>query len=515
MQHMFKDENKIQWKEHVAAVADMGLIVGYSDGYFRPEGTLTQGAYCKMLYLLAAGNGYWSQLLYFRPTGNWSDLQDAVFGRYIGFFGQLIDKNPDIAGDWGRRLRAGNFNAALSIRKNDALLWIHFVSKVCYRLSSDQVLLSLSDNEKENDATSEWVSNLIFIYCTEIVKELKQASGEDRHVLFELWSKCGENIDHVLGPNPEILRVFEKCSPIEYEMLTHAENYIAPFYSVQIPIMYELIGLAPSLSGKTQISATKAYQYTSLKALKSMIDEFNNNIQNNSYERIISKTFGPRFQLHMSNAEFLNDPDEGEILENNFHIENAPQETPERVQEYHPRQEYISCLTVEKEEKLPMWVQYGDGGKGCRIEFKLNSLNEFHEVTYTPRNELPEEIIRIVFEMQKLVSDYYKSNPKDTTYAVYGWARSLLKKYGYYFKDKYYSQEKEIRSIITPKLEDIHMWKDPRDGEIFPRSYVLLKEPLIVESVMLGPKCPNPEQIAVALKNLGIKRILRSNIHFQ
>ena len=236
VQHMFKDENKIQWKEHVAAVADMGLIVGYSDGYFRPEGTLTQGAYCKMLYLLAAGNGYWSQLLYFRPTCNWSDLQDAVFGRYIGFFGQLIDKNPDIAGDWGRRLRAGNFNAALSIRKNDALLWIHFVSKVCYRLSSDQVLLSLSDNEKENDATSEWVSNLIFIYCTEIVKELKQASGEDRHVLFELWSKCGENIDHVLGPNPEILRVFEKCSPIEYEMLTYAENYIAPFYSVQIPI---------------------------------------------------------------------------------------------------------------------------------------------------------------------------------------------------------------------------------------------------------------------------------------
>ena len=120
-----------------------------------------------------------------------------------------------------------------------------------------------------------------------------------------------------------------------------------------------------------------------------------------------------------------------------------------------------------------------------------------------------------VFESCKSIRVYYKSNPKDTTYAVYGWARSLLKKYGYYFKDKYYSQEKEIRSIITPKLEDIHMWKDPRDGEIFPRSYVLLKEPLIVESVMLGPKCPNPEQIAVALKNLGIKRILRSNIHFQ
>ena len=246
-----------------------------------------------------------------------------------------------------------------------------------------------------------------------------------------------------------------------------------------------------------------------------MIDEFNSNIQNNSYERVISKAIGPRFQLHMSNAEFLNDPDEGEILENNFHIENAPHETPERVQEYHPRQEYISCLTIEKEEKLPMWVQYGDRGKGCRIEFRLNSINEFHEVTYTPRDKLPEDITCTISEMQKRVNVYYKSNPKDTTYAVYGWARSLLKKYGYYFKDKYYSQEKEIRSIITPKLEDIHMWKDPRDGEIFPRSYVLLKEPLIVESVMLGPKCPNPEQIAVALKNLGITRILRSNIHFQ
>ena len=512
---MFKDENQIQWKEQVAAVADMGLIDGYLDGYFYPSGAVTQGAYCKILYRLAVGNGYWAQLLNFYPTGNWDDLKGTAFGCYVGFLGQLIDKNPSVAGDWGRRMRAEKFCTSSCIRQNDALLWLHFVCKVCYRLVSDNFLISIPQEDRNKKASREWLSNLIYVYCSKIVEELKQASGKDKRAFWEHWSKCGENVDHILGPNPEILRVFEKCSPIEYEMLTYAENYIAPFYSVQIPIMYELIGLASSLSGKTQISTTIAYQYTSLKALKSMIDEFNSNIQNNSYERVISKAIGPRFQLHMSNAEFLNDPDEGEILENNFHIENAPHETPERVQEYHPRQEYISCLTIEKEEKLPMWVQYGDRGKGCRIEFRLNSINEFHEVTYTPRDKLPEDITCTISEMQKRVNVYYKSNPKDTTYAVYGWARSLLKKYGYYFKDKYYSQEKEIRSIITPKLEDIHMWKDPRDGEIFPRSYVLLKEPLIVESVMLGPKCPNPEQIAVALKNLGITRILRSNIHFQ
>ena len=107
---MFKDNYLLQKKEQVYAIADMGLIDGYHDGFFRPHGTVTRGAYCKLLYHLVAGNRYWAQVLSYPLTGTWSNLQNAVFGRYIGFLGCLIDKNSDISGEWGQHLRAEKFD---------------------------------------------------------------------------------------------------------------------------------------------------------------------------------------------------------------------------------------------------------------------------------------------------------------------------------------------------------------------------------------------------------------------
>lgn len=117
--------------------------------------------------------------------------------------------------------------------------------------------------------------------------------------------------------------------------------------------------------------------------------------------------------------------------------------------------------------------------------------------------------------MKRVVDNYYKENASQKSTIVSDWAKLLLKKYGYFFKDKYYAQEKEIRSIVTALPHQVQLWDKLRNGEIFPRSYVILKKPLRVLSVTLGPKCPNPEQIAVALQNMGIKHIYRSKIHFQ
>lgn len=265
---MFKDNYLLQEKEQVYAIADMGLIDGYSDGFFRPHGTVTRGAYCKLLYHLVAGNRYWAQVLSYPLTGMWSNLQNATFGRYIGFLGCLIDKNSDISGEWGQHLRAEKFDPSSGIRKKEALLWLHFICQVCYKLKADQYLISIPSEDEDTEATREWISSLLYIYCAEVVRELKESSNGDRHIFFELWSKCGDNIDHVFGPNPEILRVFEKCSSNEYEMLTYSADRLA---TAKIPVMYDLLEAITSISNSTLICAKKAYQYTSLSALKSML----------------------------------------------------------------------------------------------------------------------------------------------------------------------------------------------------------------------------------------------------
>ena len=39
-------------------------------------------------------------------------------------------------------------------------------------------------------------------------------------------------------------------------------------------------------------------------------------------------------------------------------------------------------MTADKDERLPLWVQYGGNGTGCRIEFEIGYEDDFHNVLY-------------------------------------------------------------------------------------------------------------------------------------
>lgn len=506
---MFIDAKDIHNLEHVNSVVNAKILSGYSDGSFRPNSMVTRAALCKVLYSFVTGNHGLSMTEEFHLTRKWKDeLGENIFKSYIAFFEQLLIQNIRYAEPWGDKLLDSPFNPVASATKGDAMRWLIFVCKTCYHTEIPKNFHAFCSEEAggtdENQSVSrEWLAEAIYQCCAEIVQELAKESFGDRLKFFELWSSYGETAVNLCIPNPDILRLLNACTSDEYEMLTFSIGGVTRgAYSQRIPAMYHLLSAAKPLSQKRICQNKKAYQYTSLFALRGMLEHSDLDL----YGRL-------QFQVHMSNAEFLNDPDEGYILLNNFQLDKKIPQL--KTNEIYPRREYITCLTTEEAEKLPMWVQYGDGGSGCRIEFEVNPEANFYEVSYVERNELSPDIRTIIDSMKEIVNNHFEQNVGGNFTAVLDWAKLLLKKYGYFFKDKYYSQEKEIRSIVTALPQQVQLWDKPRNGEIFPRSYVILKKPLQVLSVTLGPKCPNPEQIAVALQNKGINHIYRSKIHFQ
>lgn len=506
---MFTDEKDITNPDHVHSIVKAKMLSAYTDGSFLPKGNVTRGAFCKILQSFVIGNSDFASILCFKIAGKWKDeLAGYIFESPIAYFQKLLLQNSEFAKPWGEQLLNSSFDPTASILKETAVQWLRFVCKSCYHVDIPDplpipALKEFENPDKDQYATREWIAEALYQCCSEIVHKLEERAAGDRSKFFELWADCGDNVYDISFPNLNILRQQNACTADEYEMLLfETKDKPRTDYKSRIPVMYKLLCIVKPIWGQRIYSGTKAYQYTSLQALKSMLD----NAQQDIFNRL-------QFQVHMSNAEFLNDPDEGYILLNNFQLdEKAPQ--PE-ANEIYPRREYITCLSTEKEEKLPMWVQYGDGGKGCRIEFLLDSDVNFYEVSYIERNNLSQDISDIIKSMEKVVNTYYEQDRDQTSPTVSNWAKLLLKKYGYIFKDKYYEQEKEIRSIVTALPQQVKLWDKPRNGEIFPRSYVILKKPLQVLSVTLGPKCPNPEQIAVALQNKGINHIYRSKIHFQ
>ncbi len=506
---MFRDEKDISNPSHIQSIIDAKMLSTFPDGSFFPHKLITRGAFCKVLYLFVVGNSSLASALGYEITGQWKEeLSGKIFESPIAYFHKLLVQNIEFIKPWGDKLLNSPFESSSPILKETAMQWLRFACKVCYHVDIPEVLSiptlkEFKDPDKNRYATREWVAEALYQCCSEIVCGLKKRAFGDRGKFLELWAACGENAYNIFPPNLNILRQQNACSADEFEMLAfETKDMPRSDYKSRIPVMYNLSNIAKPILNQRTYSGRKAYQYTSLQALKGMLDK----AQRSSFNRL-------QFQVHMSNAEFLNDPDEGYILLNDFQLDSrVPQPDANKI---YPRREYITCLSTEEEEKLPMWVQYGDGGRGCRIEFELNSESNFYEVSYVERNNLSQSIKDIIKSMEEVVNTYYKQDIDQVSPTVANWAKLLLKRYGYIFKDIYYKQEKEIRSIVTALPHQVQLWDKPRNGEIFPRSYVTLEKPLQVLSVTLGPKCPNPEQIAVALQNKGITHIYRSKIHFQ
>lgn len=240
----------------------------------------------------------------------------------------------------------------------------------------------------------------------------------------------------------------------------------------------------------SEFKGSTAYQYTSLSSLYKMLHK--------SKKYRIANIF-----LHMSNVVYLNDPQEGRLyndlireklnfdknIENNIKTKNA----------------YVLCLSKDNEERLPMWVQYADSAKGCRIEFEMPYGITMYDMNYCQiKDELPKWIEHMCDKYNACNNEILKKYIEDK-----------LNEIQYYYKDKYYEHEQEVRYTVNVSPENALEYDFVREGEYFPRLYCETQYPFPIKSVMLGPKCPNPEQVALYLKRTGVPEVLKSNIKFQ
>lgn len=478
MNNHFTDDNEIKDKDSVYVIADIGIITGYEDGSYKPNKILTRGAMAKVFCSLVIGPTAASCLILRNSAAGcvepWKDVPITnTFAPYISFFKQCLDLDEnEQSKEWIEELLSStHFDPSGALTKQVALQWLNVAVTSYFSQNAHPEYRG----ESEESATREWLA-VRLVPAIPFISPLKY----------------------------ELLKFLLKN---EYDVNCRLQNITLYKLNAAYEKFY-------SSKKKTKNKFKSGYKYTSLSRLKSMIDESKENEKLKTPENAEDRGYGKfpfSFDLHMSNAEFFNDPDEGNLLLKTFKPERVPNtDSSDRLE---PRQEHFACLIHTKAEYLPMWVNYGDGGKGCRIEFEIKSHPKnllFFKVEYirsTPNGPAK----TLVDEVTDIVNTY--TGEIDV---VYNWAKYLLRKAGYFYKSSYYSYENEIRIFpnMTPATK-VEMYEKPYGDEIFPRTYMRANEPLKVKSITLGPKCKNPEQIAVALHNLGIETVYRSNIHFQ
>lgn len=324
--------------------------------------------------------------------------------------------------------------------------------------------------------------------------------------LFDYWNNSPLNVYNFLGSI--CLSSSKINNSIQDKAIVYMFNHFHKIYSIKkyIKETYKSIteineflddkkaknlttGIFENIKNKSIV-----YHYTSLTALYQMLEK-SNKLDVNNHANII---------LHMSNVEYLNDPNEGKLYLDkiNQKLSNTSHVLDNRYIDV--KNTYILCFSSDNEERLPMWIQYADGAKGCRIQFEVPMSIDIHKMHYTKTNHLPDKIQYLIDKAKNVTNEMIKEYIKDK-----------LNEVQYYYKDKYYEHEKEVRYTINVSPQNALQYDFIREGEYFPRLYCETPYSFPIKSVMLGPKCPNPEQVALYLKKMGVPEVLKSEIKFQ
>ena len=252
----------------------------------------------------------------------------------------------------------------------------------------------------------------------------------------------------------------------------------------------------------------KLYHYTTLRALECLTKN------------------GSDVVFKASNSVYLNDPSEGKLLMQQLSKKRDQIFKPlrERLKEAKSRfgdviaysDTYILSFSKENKtsiEQLPMWVHYGDGGKGCLIELDAIDCNlPFYRVMYQERE------IRLIWRelkaaLQFVVQDFEAT---DNSYKeLYDYAYNILEQLSYLCKLPCYSYEQEVRMLLFEVPERACEESFIRDGEALPRIYVPCPEKLSIEQVILGPKVVHPERYALTINHRDIDNVYVSRLPFQ
>ena len=235
-----------------------------------------------------------------------------------------------------------------------------------------------------------------------------------------------------------------------------------------------------------------------------------------SLDTLAKLSSGIKFRAY--HTTYLNDIEEGKKAIPLFQklLENTPfpDWTPDALwnTSYHTGVFTVSFIS-NPENSLPMWSQYGNQYRGCRLQVDATAFKgKLFPVIYDE-----EQFAKIVRRIIQILTDYYNKAPKPLSFdedSVFCYAENILQFIRFLYKDPAFRNEKEVRLLIFTDMDVTLAESEPRPGESFPRIYTEIDEfpriqpdipdsPLDFKEILLGPKTEKPEWVKISLIQRG------------
>ena len=487
-------------KKEIECVTSIGLMEGSPDGRFHPSASVTYAELCKILCCTLHINlaffstypktyfhdnhwasGYINLILdemQFRLQRNFIKKKEIKFLFHKNFqpdkpahIGESLSMFSSFFQPFFKHLHLNVYelikphNTCMSpnITRLDIVLWLYQCGKAIWNLHEDvqKIILKWASTSCHNQR----LDFNFFIY------EKKELFGADLSSLYPILPCLSNSGKEKIKKEYNLLKEL----PENVTEIAHQLNYTPTSYFA------------------------KAYQYTSIASLYDML----------KYSRSDPYDKSPSIFLYLSNVIYLNDPEEGQVLMNLLFADKLPNRSNTEI--YLPST-YIASLLTNPSELLPMWLQYADNGMGCRIEFDISQTTDFKKIQYLCSSQQSGHELTL-----KLMDNINRTFPHANE-ALINYIRQKLSPISYLFKNDYFRHEEEIRLVETADFSQASCLTSPehiQNSNEIPRLYVKSPFALKITSVLLGPKCPNPERVALYLKKQGIPEVKYSQIHFR
>lgn len=219
----------------------------------------------------------------------------------------------------------------------------------------------------------------------------------------------------------------------------------------------------------------------------------------------------------MSGLAGMNDKSEVDYVERylDTNINSLP--ITKRKKDYfiNSNNKYItSCSKYDKQDNLTFWRLYGDEAKGTCLIFdvdptKLNNNILLNKVSYADKKGQHNELNFLKYIQERTVEE-----------TSYPFKFNKLNYWKHFFKPYDYQDEEEIRLIVIndENYKIKTEWVLTHSHSIInPMIFLDIKDnnfPLILQKIILGPKCPEKELNCIQLKEM-IRKIGNSITHLE
>lgn len=418
------------------------------------------------------------------------------------------DEIPKDSSIWKVKLRDAlrHINRAIQFRNNDVSF---YSNKACidYELSSFQEVI-----EDYNDAVriSSNYKELKTLLILKIYSQIELHCAKEKIFNFSDFLNDLETIfRNETGRDKYLFQALD----VYYKIRNHTDK--AEEICLKLMVFEFIIGrLKASLAIRDLTQ--NIYFYTSLPSLQKLLED-------------------DEFKQPIFCANHMNDPNEGQELYKAFlkQIDNKELiydvfQKIEGIGEMSERHRlnfeftFLKAFT-ENDDSLPMWIHYGDQGRGCCVKvnpryfsnFTNNSDTEeknlgrnpfddeyrLYKVLYLHEGELPDNINPEIKKLYDSFIDLFKDlclqyveYSSQLKKAVSSSILKIINSIVYLFKNTDYAYEKEMRIVLRRSITDFEredidiQTTNHTENNPIPKVFVYAKKPLEIEEVILGPK---------------------------